>query len=99
MDSNAKLTGCRQTDEVLSYFTRHFRAKMNPVEISIISDPWKDFLSLIVLFEMRTDILQVEKSHKVAELKKERGTDGFTNEFSKTPPVLGGCSAVAKMFQ
>lgn len=44
---------------------------MNHVEISIIYDPWKDFFSLlvIVLFAMRTvDILEIEKSHKVAEL-------------------------------
>lgn len=55
-------------------------------EISTIYDPWKDLCSLLttVLFVTRaTGISETQKSHKGAKFHEERGTDGFTNEFSK----------------
>jgi len=58
---------------------------MNRVEMSVVYDLWKDFFSLLVIalsgWEQQT--FWKQRVAQSCRTPKQRGTDGFTNEFSK----------------
>lgn len=97
MDSGAKLTDSRETNQLLKYFKRYFCARMNHVEITIFYDPWENSFSLLVLvlFGMKIDILERQKSHKVAELiRKQEQMVSLMSFLKYTPcPQWTQCSS------